>query len=137
MATKQTGAATAKPAQRRSAVKSVAERRGDRRRGGAAPAPPVGPARFKVRALGMGFYGMKRRREGDVFMVKREDFSKKWMEPVDKSTPDHITGAQAALNKKHDEILGGTAARKKAEDADDDEGSGRAVTQDDNDDVKE
>ena len=39
---------------------------------------------MKVRATQMGYYDLKRRREGDVFEIKTEkEFSKKWMEKLD------------------------------------------------------
>jgi hypothetical protein len=39
---------------------------------------------MKVRATQMGYYDLKRRREGDVFEIKTEkEFSSKWMEKLD------------------------------------------------------
>lgn len=39
---------------------------------------------IKVRATQLGYYGLKRRREGDIFFIKNEaQFSKKWMVKVD------------------------------------------------------
>jgi hypothetical protein len=41
---------------------------------------------MKVMALKLGYYGDKRRREGDVFFLKKEeDFSKLWMKKFDES----------------------------------------------------
>lgn len=113
------GAAPAKPATRR-VPSSVGARRAERNRGGA-PAPEL-PAvgRIKVRATQVGWYGLQRRREGDVFFIdKASEFSERWMEQVDRSTPLKKTGAQEALDKKHDEILGGKAQRPANEDDDD------------------
>ena len=39
---------------------------------------------MKVKALKLGYYGHKRRHEGDVFFLKdAKDFSKKWMAEVE------------------------------------------------------
>lgn len=83
----------------------------------------------KVRATRTGFYGLERRRVGDVFTIDGtvwgEDvyadkektevlhaagtvkaFSPEWMELVSASTPEHTTGAQAALDKENADLLG-------------------------------
>lgn len=57
------------------------------------PTPPTGTLRSgfpcKVRAKKLGQYGLRRRRPGDVFVVRRaEEFSKTWMERVPEDTPD-------------------------------------------------
>lgn len=71
------------------------------------PSPPQRPedAPFKVRALEMGYYGEKRRRVGDVFLVEPAAFSKKWMERVDARTPERITTGNEEIRRKHDEEL--------------------------------
>jgi len=74
---------------------------------------PVGPvvrrtSGVKVRATLMGYYDHARRRPGDVFTIASgKDFSPRWMEVVPGNTPDKLTGAKAALEKIHDEIIGG------------------------------
>jgi hypothetical protein len=56
----------------------------------------------------MGYYDHARRRAGDVFILARsKDYSPRWMELVPTSTPEKVTGAKAALEKIHDEIIGG------------------------------
>jgi len=43
---------------------------------------------MKVKALQLGYYEHKRRREGDVFdLVEEKHFSKNWMEKVDGEEP--------------------------------------------------
>ena len=43
---------------------------------------------MKVRAIELGFYGTKRRRVGDEFVLtEARHFSKKWMEKVDVDEP--------------------------------------------------
>ena len=38
---------------------------------------------MRVRATKLGYYGLVRRKEGDVFDIESDkDFSKNWMEPV-------------------------------------------------------
>jgi hypothetical protein len=70
----------------------------------------------------MGFYDLKRRRAGDVFFIKtRAEFSHRWMEVVGRGTPLKETGAQEALDREHDRILGGTATRNPHPDEDDDD----------------
>lgn len=71
-------------------------------------APAAAPAKgkpFKVEAIQMGFYDLKRRRLGDVFMVEPAMFSEKWMRRVDPATPEKITTGNQDLRKQHDEIL--------------------------------
>jgi hypothetical protein len=42
-----------------------------------------------VRAIRLGYYGHKRRREGEEFSIRNEsDFSPKWMERLDDETPE-------------------------------------------------
>lgn len=68
--------------------------------------------RFKVRALALGYYDHIRRRIGDVFVLaSARDFSDRWMEQVDASTPERITTGVEELRKQHDEII---AARRPA-----------------------
>ncbi len=68
----------------------------------------VPAARIKVIATKLGYYDLRRRREGDVFFIKNEsEFSHKWMERAEPSTPLKQTTPQEALNKVHDDILGG------------------------------
>lgn len=53
-----------------------------------------------------GYYEHIRRRSGDVFICRTaKEFSSKWMEPVDASTPEVITTGKEELRRKHDEIL--------------------------------
>lgn len=112
------GTAPAKPAARRVAS-SVGQRRAERNRGGK-PAPALPAGRIRVRATQTGYYGEQRRREGDVFVInKASEFSERWMEVVEGKVPLKTTGPQEALNKKHDEILGGVAERPKDRDDDD------------------
>lgn len=49
---------------------------------------------IKVRALKAGYYGLKRKSEGELFFIKAEkDFSKNWMEKV---------GAREAVEEESD-----------------------------------
>lgn len=51
----------------------------------------------RVRATKVGFYQNARRRVGDVFVLEKEsDFSEKWMEPVDATTPERRTSSRDA-----------------------------------------
>ena len=63
--------------------------------------------RIKVTATTLGYYGIRRRRPGDVFVVKRKDFSAKWMQEVLPETPlraqsqiDLVRQRDAELNTK-------------------------------------
>jgi hypothetical protein len=97
------------------------------RAGTAGRAIPI-QGKIKVRATQMGYFDLKRRREGDVFYIRSaSQFSKRWMEIVEGSLPLKQTGAQAALDRKHDEILGGTAARNEEDETHDDDGDGDDV----------
>jgi hypothetical protein len=110
------GAAPATPA--RKVASSKGKMRSERSGAAARPVPTTG--KIKVRATQTGWYGLSRRREGDVFVInKASEFSERWMEVVEGTVPLKHTGPQAAINKAHDEILGGTATRPKAEDDDD------------------
>ena len=74
---------------------------------------------IKVRATKMGYYDDKRRRTGDVFLIRApyageddagipitiNEFSKKWMERVAGDTPERITTGNEELRRQHDEIL--------------------------------
>lgn len=43
---------------------------------------------MQVRATKLGYYDLKRKKEGEVFVIKSEKhFSKEWMEPVDGQAP--------------------------------------------------
>jgi hypothetical protein len=82
--------------------------------------PPAGPPTlFKVRAVRSGFFGLLRRRVGDVFLVDSAQFSAKWMEVVDPATPLRASSAQQALDRHHDDASPlGHVSRPPAEDAD-------------------
>lgn len=71
------------------------------------PAPAPAPAGgIKVRAVRTGYYGLARRREGDVFTIEAEtQFSPKWMEKVDAATPEVRSTAQDLINRQHDARL--------------------------------
>lgn len=44
--------------------------------------------KVRVKSGRMGYYGLQRRREGEEFVIEKpEDFSEKWMEPVDGPAP--------------------------------------------------
>lgn len=60
---------------------------------------------FRVRATKTGYIHDARQREGDVFDVTKQEFSEKWMEVVDGSTPPKTTSNKAALKRHHDETL--------------------------------
>lgn len=92
-------------------------------RPGTGAVPPAGqkPGRLKVRALVMGFYGNKRRRPGDVFVVEAAHFTNRWMEAVDRDTPTSITTGQQALNQAHDETLHAKYGKKSGADEGDGE----------------
>lgn len=100
-------------------------------------ARPSSANRIKVRATKVGYYDNARRRIDDVFTIdgtidEREtlevntdppttkrnpnygqplEFSAKWMERVDPSTPEKITTGREALRQHHDETLGARVAR--------------------------
>lgn len=90
------------------------------------------PKTVKVRAIKLGYYDDKRRRTGDVFLIRTpyqvkntdriadkdgkvpdtitiDEFSDKWMERVDASTPEKTTTGKEALKQQHDAEL---AARR-------------------------
>lgn len=89
--------------------------------------PTTIPRTRKVRALKLGYYDDKRRRTGDVFLIREpyqgeventlgeveqteiDEFSDKWMEDVDANTPERITTGRQALKEQHDAEL---AARR-------------------------
>lgn len=72
--------------------------------GSAAPARGA----IKVRATQKGYYDNKRRRVGDVFLITKEsEFSKKWMERVDRNTPERLTTGRQELKQQHDEVVSG------------------------------
>jgi hypothetical protein len=71
-----------------------------------APPPPPDPRRLKVMATQTGYFGEKRRREGDVFTLKTvAEFSQRWMVWVDPRTRERITTGAQALRKFHDEAM--------------------------------
>jgi len=71
----------------------------------AARSAPARPG-FKVRATQMGYYGEKRRRTGDVFVLTdAKDFSETWMEKVDPRTPERVTTGNEDIRRKHDEEI--------------------------------
>lgn len=80
----------------------------------------------------MGYYGEKRRRVGDVFVLeKARDFSKKWMEYVDGGTALKETGPNADLRRKHDEILGAKSGPGELVGPDNPTGAGAVLGDDD------
>lgn len=55
---------------------------------------------MKVRAIRLGYYGLIRRREGDVFDIKGEnEFSHRWMEKVGSENADQDPVPQARDKK--------------------------------------
>jgi hypothetical protein len=57
----------------------------------------------KVRALKDGFYGLLKRRAGDVFQLTDDSaFSARWMVRVPDATPSQVTSAPDALRRQHD-----------------------------------
>jgi hypothetical protein len=102
-----TAAAKPKAATRTTATRatSAAQLRGNPLPGTGQTAAPAKQRPFKVEAIQMGFYDLKRRRPGDVFMVEPAMFSEKWMRRVDPATPEKITTGNQDLRKQHDEIL--------------------------------
>jgi hypothetical protein len=74
---------------------------------------PISTYRLKVRATQDGYIYEARRRVGDVFTITdKKHFSKRWMEPVDGSTPEKATGPNAAIAKQHDETLAAKHAER-------------------------
>lgn len=61
--------------------------------------------KIRVKATQTGFVDNVRRREGDVFDVREGEFSERWMEVVDGTTPPKSTGSAAALKAHHDAVL--------------------------------
>lgn len=62
-------------------------------------------ARIRVRATKMGFIDNVRRRAGDVFDVREGEFSNRWMEVVDGSTPPKATTSKQALRAQNTDDL--------------------------------
>jgi hypothetical protein len=61
---------------------------------------------IRVRATKPCYYDDKRRRRDDVFTIRNmKEFSDKYMELVDPSTPERITTGQQELQRQHDEVL--------------------------------
>lgn len=80
---------------RKSAPKSAAAKGGSVGRGEARG----GSKPIKVRAIETGYYGLIVRQPGDVFVIANDrEFSKVWMERVDKAVPEKVSSAQDALN---------------------------------------
>lgn len=77
-------------------------------------APPTAPAKAPrlVRAKQLGFYGLMRRRPGDVFTLKdpARDYAPHWMEPAPPGTPEHTTACDEALKREHREIVRAAAS---------------------------
>jgi SpoVK/Ycf46/Vps4 family AAA+-type ATPase len=68
---------------------------------------------IKVRAIRPGYYGERRLREGDVFLIADEQaFAAIWMERVDPMTPERITTGQQMLQRDHDETLAERAGHR-------------------------
>lgn len=77
------------------------------------PERDLGPL-IRVRAFAVGFVDNVRRRVGDVFDVHLAEYTDTWMETVDGSTPEQITGPQAALKTHHDTVMAERAAQRRA-----------------------
>lgn len=55
---------------------------------------------MKVKANRVGFFGVKRRKVGDIFNLKdRKEFSKKWMEPIGWLPDGYVRPPKAASKK--------------------------------------
>ena len=73
-------------------------------------APPAGrvPRPVKVRATRLGYYGERRRRPGDVFLVTDEaHVSTRWMVRVPAATPESVTTVPEALRREHAALVAG------------------------------
>lgn len=70
----------------------------------AAPAMQNPDQIITVQATEIGFYANKRRREGDVFTIKRSEFSATWMHEVPAGTPEHTSSSVDALRKEHEQL---------------------------------
>lgn len=69
---------------------------------------------IRVRATQMGYIDHVRRRVGDVFDVREGEFSDRWMEVVDGSTPPTMTTSKKALAAATDEAFEKTNGKKRA-----------------------
>lgn len=70
------------------------------------PQKPAGERRrIKVQALYMGWYELKRRREGDVFLAWSTDLPAKWLVEVPMSTPERITTGNEELRREHTDLI--------------------------------
>ena len=87
-----------RPGTARMAASSSARKRLDPPR--VAPPAPDTRATLRVRATALTFYGDRRRRPGDVFSVRPDQFNPRCMVRVDPTTPESLTGAQAALDDR-------------------------------------
>lgn len=105
-------AKTTRPAARKAAAKKTAKAPTTKVTKSVADTPEALAAhkaslgkKIRVRATQTGFIDNVRRRAGDVFDVREGEFSEKWMETVDGSTPKKATGAQASLTAHHDDVV--------------------------------
>lgn len=83
---------------------------------------------MRVRAVRVGFYGLVRRRVGDVFTLDDDgDFSAGWMERVEADTLERTTTAAQALQRAHDErsAVGRVVVRFRPVTEDDDDETAR------------
>lgn len=81
------------------------------------PVPKDDPIKVRVKEGETGYYDHVRRRAGDVFIIaNRRAFSTRWMEEVNPRTRESHSTAQQAIDKKHDEILGGQSSRATGDD---------------------
>lgn len=92
------------------------------------PVPvPTPPERVKVRAIAPGYTAeQKYVRPGDVFLINTEprhpktgepvEYSSKWMEYVDPTTPEKITGTVEALWRQNQKTALEKAGGSKADD---------------------
>lgn len=71
------------------------------------PAKPARPQPMKVRATKLRYYNMKRRRVGDVYVLRKPShFDPKTMVLVSGSTPERVTGPNAHIEREKQELLG-------------------------------
>lgn len=74
---------------------------------------PASTPRLRVRAIATGYYGEKRRRVDDVFLISGRthpktgavvEFSDKWMELVSGGVPLRETSSPTALKRAQDDL---------------------------------
>lgn len=59
-----------------------------------------------VKATRLGYYGIKRRKEGAVFRIKSEnEFSEKWMEKVETASPSQVYVPEPEIEVDEDELI--------------------------------